>query len=105
MRARFRLLSTALGTMAGSAMPGGVAAAATPRLPIDPAAFSDDSLALPPPRLDYDPTILGMACSPADASCLGAEPAANLTGFDDVASRSGYARDWHAGPGLVSNCE
>ncbi|MBK9999596.1 MAG: hypothetical protein IPO97_00490 [Sphingomonadales bacterium] len=58
-----------------------MAAAATPRLPIDPAAFSDDSLALPPPRLDYDPTILGMACSPADASCLGAEPAANLTGL------------------------
>lgn len=79
MRARFRLLSTALGTMAGSAMPGGVAAAATPRLPIDPAAFSDDSLALPPPRLDYDPTILGMACSPADTSCLGAEPATGLT--------------------------
>ena len=61
---RLRLLSTALGTMAGSAFPGGAAVAATPRLPIDPAAFSDDSLAYPPPRLDYDPDVLGMACAP-----------------------------------------
>lgn len=65
---RFRLLYTAIGAMAGSAIPGGPAFA-TPRLPIDPAAFSDDNLAYPPPRLDYDPEVFARACSPGDAGC------------------------------------
>lgn len=66
---RFRLLYTAIGAISGSAISGGQACA-TPRLSIDPAAFSDDALAYPPPRLDYDPEVLSRACSPGDTQCL-----------------------------------
>ncbi|WP_219892959.1 fimbria/pilus outer membrane usher protein [Aquisediminimonas profunda] len=86
---RLRLLSTALGTMAGSALPGGAAVAATPRLPIDPAAFSDDSLAYPPPRLDYDPDVLGMACAPGASGCLDVVASNNLVAASDVPETPG----------------
>lgn len=50
----FRTMKAAFGFIAASLAPQGNVFAA-PSLSVDPAVFNDDSLATPPPRLDYDP--------------------------------------------------
>lgn len=52
----FRFLKTVFGFVVASLFPQGNASAA-PSLSVDPAIFNDDSLATPPPRLDYDPSV------------------------------------------------
>lgn len=51
-----RFVKAVFGLLAASLFPAGQARAA-PGLSVDPAVFGDESLAAPPPRLDYDPGV------------------------------------------------
>ncbi len=70
-----RMLSASIVAVVTAVFPGG-SALRTPRLPIDPAAFTDNSLVGGIPPLEYDPEVFSSACAPEDESCNFAPPQA-----------------------------